>query len=462
MGPGIDVPYPLSHLVPKLLLGQQKTENDLFQECSMPTFPTSENLFAQAQNLIPGGVNSPVRAWQAVGGTPFLISKGAGSRLYDIDGNSFIDYVCSWGPLILGHAHPQVVAAVQEAAARGLSFGAPTPGEVELADLLCQAVPSLQMVRLVTSGTEACMSALRLARGATGRSLVVKFDGCYHGHADSFLVAAGSGVLTHAIPGSPGVPPEIAGLTLSLPYNDLEAVTKVFGEKGAEIAAVFVEPVAGNMGVVEPSPDFLPGLRQLCDQHGSLLIFDEVISGFRAAWGGAQTRYGVTPDLTCLGKIIGGGLPIGAYGGSQNLMEHMAPMGPVYQAGTLSGNPVAVAAGLATLRALMAGDVYTDLENKGAWLARELGAAAAQAGVPVTVNRVGSLLTVFFTAGPVTSLLDAKKADLAAFSRFFQGMVQQGVYLPPSQFEAWFVSQAHSAADLEETVAGARRIFAKI
>jgi glutamate-1-semialdehyde 2,1-aminomutase len=425
----------------------------------MPTFLSSENLFAKAQKLMPGGVNSPVRAWQAVGRTPFLISKGVGSRIYDLDGNSFIDYVCSWGPLILGHAHPQVVAAVQEAAALGLSFGAPTPGEVELAELLCRAVPSLKMVRLVTSGTEACMSALRLARGATGRSLVVKFDGCYHGHADSFLVAAGSGVLTHAIPGSPGVPPEIAGLTLSLPYNDLAAITKVFDSRGPEIAAVFVEPVAGNMGVVEPSPDFLPGLRQLCDQHGSLLVFDEVISGFRAAWGGAQARCGVTPDLTCLGKIIGGGLPIGAYGGRQNLMEHMAPLGPVYQAGTLSGNPVAVAAGLATLRALMDGDVYTDLDNKGAWLARELQAAAADAGVPVTVNRVGSLLTVFFTAGPVTSLLDAKKADLAAFSRFFQGMVQHGIYLPPSQFEAWFVSQAHTEADLEETVAAARRAF---
>jgi glutamate-1-semialdehyde 2,1-aminomutase len=428
----------------------------------MPTFPSSENLFARAQKLMPGGVNSPVRAWQAVGGTPFLISKGVGSRINDLDGNSFLDYVCSWGPLILGHAHPQVVAAVQEASARGLSFGAPTPGEVELAELLCQAVPSLQMVRLVTSGTEACMSALRLARGATGRSLIVKFDGCYHGHADSFLVAAGSGVLTQAIPGSPGVPPEIANLTLSLPYNNLEAVSKVFGSRGAEVAAVFVEPVAGNMGVVEPGPDFLPGLRHLCDKHGSLLVFDEVISGFRAAWGGAQARYGVTPDLTCLGKIIGGGLPIGAYGGSRNLMEHLAPVGPVYQAGTLSGNPVAVAAGLATLRVLMAGDVYTDLENKGAWLARELNDAAAQAGVPVTVNQVGSLLTVFFTDGPVTGLEDAKKADLAAFSRFFQGMVQHGIFLPPSQFEAWFVSQAHTEADLEETVAAARQVFAKL
>jgi glutamate-1-semialdehyde 2,1-aminomutase len=425
----------------------------------MLKFSSSENLFTKSQKLMPGGVNSPVRAWQAVGGSPFLVAKGVGSRIYDLDGNSFLDYVCSWGPLILGHAHPQVVAAVQEAATRGLSFGAPTPGEVELAELLCQAVPSLEMVRLVTSGTEACMSALRLARGVTGRSLVVKFDGCYHGHADSFLVAAGSGVLTHAIPGSPGVPPEIVNLTLSLPYNDLEAVTKVFGNRGAEIAAVIVEPVAGNMGVVEPNPDFLPGLRQLCDQYGSLLIFDEVISGFRAAWGGAQARYGVKPDLTCLGKIIGGGLPIGAYGGSRNLMEHMAPVGPVYQAGTLSGNPVAVAAGLATLRALMAGDVYNDLENKGAWLARELGTAAAQAGVPVTINLVGSLLTVFFTNGPVTGLAEAKKADLAAFARFFQGMLQNGISLPPSQFEAWFLSQAHTEVDLEDTVAAARQVF---
>jgi glutamate-1-semialdehyde 2,1-aminomutase len=350
---------------------------------------------------------------------------------------------------------------VQEAAGRGLSFGAPTSGEVELAELLCRAVPSLEMVRLVTSGTEACMSALRLARAATGRSLVVKFDGCYHGHADSFLVAAGSGVLTQAIPGSPGVPPEIAGLTLSLPYNDLESVGQVFGSRGAEIAAVIVEPVAGNMGVVEPRPDFLSGLRQLCHRHGSILIFDEVITGFRAAWGGAQALCGVSPDLTCLGKIIGGGLPIGAYGGRRDLMAQMAPVGPVYQAGTLSGNPVAVAAGLALLTALQEGDIYAELENKGAWLARELHEAAARAGVPVTVNRVGSMLTVFFTPGPVTGLADAKKADLSAFARFFQGMLRQGIYLPPSQFEAWFVSLAHTEADLEETVSAARRVFAE-
>jgi glutamate-1-semialdehyde 2,1-aminomutase len=315
------------------------------------------------------------------------------------------------------------------------------------------------MVRLVTSGTEACMSALRLARAATGRPLVIKFDGCYHGHADSFLVAAGSGVLTQAIPGSPGVPQEIAGLTLSLPYNDLESVGQVFSTRGDEIAAVIVEPVAGNMGVVEPQPDFLPGLRQLCDKHGSLLIFDEVITGFRVAWGGAQARYGVLPDLACLGKIIGGGLPIGAYGGRRDLMEQMAPVGPVYQAGTLSGNPVAVAAGLAALTALQENSVHDDLEHKGVWLAQGLREAAAQVGVPVTVNQVGSMLTVFFTSGPVTSLVEAKKSDLQAFAHFFQGMLQQGVYLPPSQFEAWFVSTAHTEADLEMTVAATRRIL---
>ncbi len=428
----------------------------------MPVFSLSEALFAKALQLMPGGVNSPVRAWQAVGGTPFLVARGEGSRLYDLDGNSFIDYVCSWGPLILGHACPEVVRAIQEACVRGISFGAPTPGEVELAELLCAAVPSLEMVRLVTSGTEACMSALRLARGATGRSLLVKFDGCYHGHADSFLVAAGSGVLTQAIPGSPGVPPEIAGLTLSLPYNDLAAATKIFEEHGPDIAAVIVEPVAGNMGVVAPGADFLPGLRGLCDRHGSVLIFDEVISGFRAAWGGAQARYHVTPDLTCLGKIIGGGLPIGAYGGRRDLMQQLAPAGPVYQAGTLSGNPVAVAAGLAALTALKQQNPYDDLENKGAWLARELSDAAALAGVPATVNRVGSALTLFFTAGPVASLAAAKKADLTRFARFFQGMLQQGVYLPPSQFEAWFLSAAHTTADLEETAAAARRVLQKI
>jgi glutamate-1-semialdehyde 2,1-aminomutase len=425
----------------------------------MSSFANSERLFKAAQELMPGGVNSPVRAWGAVGLSPRLIARGAGAHIYDVDGNVYVDFVGSWGPLILGHAAPAVVAAVQEAAARGTSFGAPTPGEVELAQLLVDAVPSLEMVRLVNSGTEACMSALRLARGATGRSRVIKFDGCYHGHADSYLVAAGSGVLTQAIPGSPGVPQEIAGLTLSLPYNDLEAVRQAVRRHPGEIAAIMVEPVAGNMGVVPPQPGFLPGLRQISDEAGCLLIFDEVITGFRVAWGGAQALYGVKPDLTCLGKIMGGGLPVGAYGGRRDLMRQMAPTGPVYQAGTLSGNPVAVAAGLATLKALSQTGVYEALEEKGAWLARELAQAAAPSGVPLTVNRVGSMLTVFFTPGPVHNLDDAKKADLDRFRQFFQGMLKAGVYLPPSQFEAWFVSLPHRQEDLEYTVAAAQKVL---
>jgi glutamate-1-semialdehyde 2,1-aminomutase len=330
---------------------------------------------------------------------------------------------------------------------------------VELARLLVEAVPSLEMVRLVTSGTEACMSALRLARGATGRPRVIKFDGCYHGHADSFLVAAGSGVLTQAIPGSPGVPEEIAGLTMSLPYNDLEAVKAVVRRHPGEIAAVIVEPIAGNMGVVLPREDFLHGLRQLCHQEDLILIFDEVISGFRAAWGGAQALYGVTPDLTCLGKIIGGGLPVGAYGGRRELMSQMAPSGPIYQAGTLSGNPVAVAAGLATLKRLQQPGTYEKLEDKGAWLAAELARAAERGGVEVAINRAGSLLTVFFAPGAVRDLEDAKKSDLSRWRRFFQGMIARGIYLPPSQFEAWFISLAHTAADLEKTAAAAREVW---
>jgi glutamate-1-semialdehyde 2,1-aminomutase len=377
-----------------------------------------------------------------------------------VDGNSYLDYVGSWGPLILGHAAPPVVAAVQAAAARGTSFGAPTPGELELARVLCAAVPGLEMVRLVNSGTEATMSALRLARGATGRPRVIKFDGCYHGHADSFLVAAGSGVLTHAIPGSPGVPPEIAALTVSLPYNDLEAVRRAAQQYPGEIAALIVEPVAGNMGVVPPRPGFLEGLRQICDADGILLIFDEVITGFRVAPGGAQELYGIRPDLTCLGKIIGGGLPVGAYGGRRDLMAQMAPSGPIYQAGTLSGNPVAVAAGLATLEALKEPGFYENLEAKGAWLAQELAQAAARQGVALTVNRVGSMLTLFFTAGPVTDLVEAKKSDLTRFRQFFQGMLAAGVYLPPSQFEALFISRAHTQQDLEDTMAAAARLWA--
>jgi glutamate-1-semialdehyde 2,1-aminomutase len=419
----------------------------------------SEALFQAAKEIIPGGVNSPVRAWQAVGLTPRIIARGVGARVFDVDGNSYLDYVGSWGPLILGHAAPPVVAAVAEAAARGTSFGAPTPGELELAQLLCAAVPNLQMVRLVNSGTEATMSALRLARGATGRARVIKFDGCYHGHADSFLVAAGSGVLTHAIPGSPGVPLEITCLTISVRYNDLEAVRQAVDKYPAEIAAIIVEPVAGNMGVVPPQPGFLEGLRQICDAEGILLIFDEVITGFRVARGGAQELYGIRPDLTCLGKIIGGGLPVGAYGGRLDLMSQMAPVGPIYQAGTLSGNPVAVAAGLATLKALNEPGFYEDLEEKGAWLTSELGQTAARQGVPVTINRVGSMITLFFTPGPVTNLEEAKTSDLMGFRQFFQGMLEAGFYLPPSQFEAFFVSSAHSMQDLKFTVAAAERVW---
>jgi glutamate-1-semialdehyde 2,1-aminomutase len=425
----------------------------------MATSTQSEAVFLAASHLMPGGVNSPVRAWQAVGLTPRIIARGTGARVVDVDGNSYLDYVASWGPLILGHAAPPVVAAVAAAAALGTSFGASTPGELELAKLLTGALPALEMVRLVTSGTEACMSALRLARAATGRPRVIKFDGCYHGHADSFLVAAGSGVLTQAIPGSPGVPEAIAALTTSLPYNDLDAVRRAVGRFAGEIAAIIVEPVAGNMGVVPPAPGFLEGLREVCDQAGIVLIFDEVITGFRVGWGGAQARYKVTPDLTCLGKIIGGGLPVGAYGGRRDLMSQMAPSGPVYQAGTLSGNPVAVAAGLATLRELQDPAVYQALEEKGDWLANGLAEAARRQGVAVTINRVGSMLTLFFTKQPVRNLEEAKQADLGRFRQFFQGMLAAGVYLPPSQFEAWFVSRAHTRKDLEHTVAAAARVW---
>ncbi|MEW6386596.1 MAG: glutamate-1-semialdehyde 2,1-aminomutase [Thermodesulfobacteriota bacterium] len=421
----------------------------------------SESLFHDALKLMPGGVNSPVRAWQAVGLSPRLLARGEGSRVFDVDGNSYLDFVASWGPLILGHAQPQVVAAVQAAAALGTSFGAPTPGELALARILIDAVPGLEMVRLVNSGTEACMSALRLARGATGRPRVIKFDGCYHGHADSFLVAAGSGVLTQAIPGSPGVPQEIAALTLSLPYNNLDAVREACRRHPGEVAAVIVEPVAGNMGVVPPKPGFLEGLRRICDETGALLIFDEVITGFRVAWGGAQALYGVKPDLTCLGKIMGGGLPVGAYGGRRDLMEQMAPAGPVYQAGTLAGNPVAVAAGRATLTALKEADPYAALEEKGRWLAGELSREAAARGVPLCINRVGSMLTLFFTPGPVEDLTGAKVSDLSRFQAFFQGMLAEGVYLPPSQFEAWFLSLAHTPGDLELVVAAARRVWSR-
>ncbi|MBM4288437.1 MAG: glutamate-1-semialdehyde-2,1-aminomutase [Deltaproteobacteria bacterium] len=422
----------------------------------------SDRLFHQAQNLIPGGVNSPVRAWRAMGMTPRFIARAQGAHIVDVDGNVLVDFIGSWGPMIVGHAHPQVVEALCQAAAQGTSYGAPTPREVELAELLVEAVPGVEMIRLVNSGTEATMTALRLARAATGRAKIIKFDGGYHGHADTLLVQAGSGVVTQGIPGSPGVPPAIAELTLSLPYNDLEAVQQAVDRHGDDIAAIIVEPVAGNMGVVPPKPKFLPGLRQVCHRHGIVLIFDEVITGFRVAWGGAQERYGVIPDLTCLGKVIGGGLPVGAYGGRRDLMEQMAPVGPVYQAGTLSGNPLAVAAGLATLKILAQPGTYENLEAKGQFLEAGILELSRQTGLPLCINRVGSMFTLFFTPGPVTDLAGAQLSDTGRFQRFFQEMLAQGVYPPPSQFEAWFLSLAHSTADLEQARAAMNKAFIKI
>jgi glutamate-1-semialdehyde 2,1-aminomutase len=421
--------------------------------------PGSESLFQAAQRVIPGGVNSPVRAFRGVGGTPFFVERAEGARIFDVDGRSYIDFLGSWGPLILGHAPPQVVEAVGEAARRGTSYGAPTRGEVELAETITRAVPSVDMVRLVSSGTEAAMSAIRLARGATGRDLVIKFDGCYHGHADSLLVKAGSGGATFGVPDSLGVPGALASLTIALPFNDLEAVRGTLEARGGEVAVIVVEPVAGNMGVVPPAPGFLEGLRDLCTRHGALLLFDEVITGFRVAHGGAQALYGVRPDLTCLGKIIGGGLPVGAYGGPRALMERVAPLGGVYQAGTLSGNPLAVAAGLATLRALEDPAVYRRLESVGAGLEEGLREAARATGVPLTVNRVGSMLTAFFTDGPVTDYASARRSDTRRYARYFHAMLERGVFLAASQFEAAFVSLAHTEADLEHAVRACREAF---
>ena len=409
----------------------------------------SRRLLAEAERRMPGGVNSPVRAFRSVGGEPRFIVRGEGARVWDVDGREYLDFVASWGPLVLGHAPPAVVEALAEAAARGTSYGAPTPQEVELAAMLADAYPSMEMVRLVSSGTEAAMSAIRLARGATGRDLLVKFDGCYHGHADSLLVKAGSGGATFGIPDSRGVPAALAELTLTLPFNDLEAVRDLFRTRGKQIAALIVEPVAGNMGVVPPAAGFLAGLREITAAHGALLIFDEVITGFRIARGGAQELYGVRPDLTCLGKIIGGGLPVGAYGGARAIMEHVSPLGGVYQAGTLSGNPLAVAAGLTTLRALEDPKAYRRLDALGARLERGLSEAAEKAGLALTVNRVGSMLTAFFCEGPVRDYAGARTADTARYARFFHGMLERGVALAPSQFEAAFVSLAHSEADID-------------
>jgi glutamate-1-semialdehyde 2,1-aminomutase len=427
-----------------------------------PTRATSARLFVEAQGLLPGGVDSPVRAFGAVGGEPVFFERGAGARVWDADGNEYVDWMCSWGPLILGHADPRVVGAVAEAVSLGTSFGAPNRREVELAALVRERMASVEMVRFVSSGTEAGMSALRLARAATGREKIVKFRGCYHGHADSLLVEAGSGALTLGIPGTPGVTRGAAADTLIAEFNDLPSVERLLAANRGAVAAVIVEPVAGNMGVIAPAQGFLAGLRRLTAEHGALLIFDEVITGYRVAPGGAQERYGVTPDLTVLGKIIGGGMPVGAYGGRRDLMVMVAPAGPVYQAGTLSGNPAAMAAGIATLRTLAESGVYERLESVSAALEAGLLEAARAAGVPLAVNRVGSLLTPFFVDGAVTGYADAMRSDTAAFGAFFRAMLDAGVYLPPSQFEAWFVSTAHGRSEVERTVAAAREALARI
>lgn len=425
-------------------------------------FTKSQQLFKEAVELIPGGVNSPVRAFKAVGDFPVFIEKGEGSKLYDVDGNEFVDYICSWGPLLLGHQPASVTAAVQDALLKGSTYGAPTALEVEIAKMIVDAVPSVEMVRMVNSGTEATMSAIRLARGYTKRNKLVKFEGCYHGHADHLLIKAGSGALTFGVPSSPGVPESIASETLTATYNDLDSVKKLFAEYPDQIAAVIVEPVAGNMGLVPPAEGFLEGLREVTKEQGALLIFDEVISGFRASYGGAQKAFNIMPDLTCLGKIIGGGLPVGAYGGRREIMEHVAPVGPVYQAGTLSGNPVAMAAGIATLKELGKPGVYEKVELKAKTLASGLRAAAEKAGVTVSINQSASLLTVFFTDKPVDSYAAAMSSDTAKFKVFFQSMLNQGIYLPPSQFECWFVSLAHSDEDLAKTLIAAENAFAAV
>ncbi|MFB3074553.1 MAG: glutamate-1-semialdehyde 2,1-aminomutase [Candidatus Methylomirabilales bacterium] len=416
----------------------------------------SSDLFEEAQRYLPGGVNSPVRAFRAVGGRPFFVEKGDGSRIYDVDGNVYIDYVCSWGPLILGHAHPQVVEALQKTAGRGTSYGAPTELEVTLARMVTEALPSVEMVRFVNSGTEAVMSALRVARAYTQRDKVVKFAGCYHGHADSLLVKAGSGALTLGVPNSAGVPEAVARDTITLGYNNLDQVREVMGSLGKEVACIIVEPVAGNMGVVAPSPGFLEGLRELTLKHGALLVFDEVITGFRLSYGGAQGLYGIRPDLTCLGKVIGGGLPVGAYGGRRDIMENVAPLGPAYQAGTLSGNPLAMTAGIQTLTLLRSGRIYEELEEQGRSLAEGTEEAYRAANLLCCLNRVGSMWTLFFTHGPVKDDRDIERANVGGYARYFHAMLDRGISLPPSQFEAAFLSAAHSTQDVAETIEASR------
>lgn len=422
----------------------------------------SKQLFAQAQQLLPGGVNSPVRAYKGVGGSPLFISKAKGSRLWDADGNAFIDYVLSWGPMILGHAHPQVVKALKSATERGTSYGAPTKLEVDLAKLITTAFPFIEMVRMVNSGTEATMSAIRIARGFTGREKIIKFAGCYHGHADCLLVKAGSGATTLGIPDSPGVPADVAKHTLTVSYNDLAAVKAVFVQQGREIAAVIVEPIAANMGVVLPEDGFIQGLRSLTAEHDALLIFDEVLTGFRVAYGGAQALYGIQPDLTCLGKIVGGGLPVGAYGGRREIMSKVAPAGPIYQAGTLSGNPLAMTAGIETLKLLSKKNVYSQLEERSRQLFDGICAAARRHRIPISAARVGSLMGLFFTSAKVTDYASALNADTKRYAKFFWAMLESGIYFAPSQFEAAFLSTAHTMADIEKTIKAAYTTFRKL
>lgn len=423
----------------------------------------SEQMFSRAQQTIPGGVNSPVRAFKSVGGTPVFIARADGAYIYDVDGKAYIDYVGSWGPMLLGHNHPSIRQAVISAAENGLSFGAPCPAEIEMAELVSKLVPSMEMLRMVSSGTEATMSAIRLARGYTGRNTIVKFEGCYHGHADSLLVKAGSGALTLGVPNSPGVPADFAKYTLTCEFNNLTELTEIFAQYGNDIACIIVEPVAGNMNCIPPAPGFLEGLRALCDEHGAVLIFDEVMTGFRVALGGAQSYYGIKPDLTTLGKIIGGGMPVGAFGGKREIMQHIAPLGPVYQAGTLSGNPVAMAAGLAALTEISKAGVYEALTAKTTALLAGLQAAADKAGVPFTTNQVGGMFGLFFTEQrQVNSYQQATMCNIDAFKRFFHLMLAEGVYLAPSAYEAGFLSLAHSDQDLAATIAAAERAFAEL
>ncbi len=422
----------------------------------------NQQLFEKSLQFIPGGVNSPVRAFGSVGGTPLFFKRGAGATVWDEDGKSYIDYVGSWGPMILGHAHPEVVKVVQETAANGLSFGAPTALELEMAEYLCSLLPGMDQVRLVSSGTEATMSAIRLARGYTGRDKIIKFEGCYHGHADFLLVKAGSGLLTFGNPTSAGVPAETAANTLVLGYNDVAGLAQTFAAIGSEIAAVIVEPVAGNMNMVAPKPEFLKALRELCTRHGSVLIFDEVMTGFRVGPKCAQGLFGIVPDLTTLGKVIGGGMPLGAFGGRRDIMQKLAPLGPVYQAGTLSGNPVAVAAGLTTLRLVQAPGFHDKLAAATRKLTEGLAAAAKERGIVFSAQAVGGMFGIYFRATPPTSYAEVMECDKAAFNRFFHAMLEKGIYLAPSAFEAGFVSAAHSAEDIDKTIQAAREVFAKM